>query len=173
MLEDNSCGVYVQASNFVYGSLPAGCPQSMFKNMKNEMPEKCGPDIVDMAKNTASLFVRFPQYLLLGKMCKTAALDIPEIQVEMTGLNTSGWGKSSLMVPSVLHCLWLSPDGGRAYALANISRENRAITLQESGAPGGAVLWINKNSPKNLPPANRGIRFTLGPLDAGILELKG
>jgi hypothetical protein len=172
MLDDNTCGVYVQASNFVYGSLPAGCSQSMFKNMKNELPENCNPDIIDMAKNTSSLFIRFPQYLLLGKMCKTPALNIPEIRVEMMGLNTSGWGKSPLMVPSVLHCLWQSPDGNRAYTLANISSENRVIRFQESDASGGAVLWINKNNAKNLTPVNNNIQFTLEPLDAGILELK-
>jgi hypothetical protein len=171
MLDDNTCGVYIQASNFVYGSLPAGCPQSMFKNMKNELPENCSRDIVHIAQNTSALFIRFPQFLLFGKMLRTTALNIPEIKVEMTGINFSGWGKGPCMVPAVLHCLWQSPDGNRAYTLANISDERRVIEFQQEEAPQGAVLWTNKNEPQKLTPENNVIRFTLEPLDAAILEL--
>jgi hypothetical protein len=104
-------------------------------------------------------------------MLKTVALNIPEIKVEMTGINFSGWGKGPLMVPPVLHCLWQSPDEDRAYALANISNERQAIEFQKEDAPGRAVLWTNKKNPEKLTPENDVIRFTLEPLDAAILEL--
>ena len=171
LLEDNTCGVYVQANNFVFGSQPAGCPQTMFKNTQNKLPQNCDAEIIDMAKNTCALFSRFAHYLILGKMCKTRALDVPNIQVNFMGMDFAGWKKKPIQVPAVLHCLWQAQNKDFAYALANISDIERRVTVPCHHDVKSANLWINREKEKKLIKSEEMIVFSLKPCDAAILEL--
>jgi hypothetical protein len=172
LLRDNSCGVYVQANNFVFGSLPAGSPQTAYKKPVNELPQGCDERILLMARHACALSAAFPQYIILGKMLRPDPLDVPDIQIPFVGMDFAGWKKKTLPVPAVLHCLWQGPDRSRAYALANISDSPRRLTLPCASDIKEAVLWINgKETPHRLKPAG-GFDFTMAPLDAAVLELK-
>lgn len=171
MLPENRCGVYTQAANFVYGSLPAGCPQNMRESMRNASVEECDEDILAMARNTCALFARLPQYLALGKMCKSPQLNVPRIQVEFSGMDFSGWEKGPMPMPAVLHTLWQAPDGTRAWALANISARRQAfeIPLRGRGAA-QPLLWVNDREPMILSHESGVVSLALAPLEAAILE---
>lgn len=173
MLRDNTCGVYNQAANFVYGSLPAGCPQTMTKMMRNCHPEECDPDILQMARNTCGLFKRFVRYLVFGQMKKSAPPQVAEVEVSFTGLNFSGWKKKTLAIPVILHCLWVSPEGQYAYALSNITNQQQEIWLGlEQRQANGFLLWVNDRPAVVIDGGEYPVfRVALPPLGAAILEI--
>lgn len=168
-LSDNTCGIYNHAANFVYGCLPAACPQTMTRMMKNMPPEECDPGILEMGKNACSMFRRFTNYLVLGKMRKTRAINVPDIEVRFTGLNFSGWKKGIMRVPAVLHCAWEDPDGNRACAFANISDMPQKVEYQLEHNTGKARLWINNNNVKEMAVTNTAV-FTLESHAVAMLE---
>lgn len=177
-LEDNTSGVHYFAYNFVYGNLPAGCPQTMWKMLRNAAPEESDPSIMKMAQNTCILFQKFTRHLVMGEMLRTSSLPVPMIAVKFIGINFSGWTKKELQVPSVLHCLWRSPEGKIALALANISGDVQEFTLNAElleALKGTQKLLLTRNNDPAVDLAP-GLTHTgevlvrLRPLDAAILE---
>jgi hypothetical protein len=177
-LSDNTSGVYYHAANFVYGNLPAGCPQTMWKMTRNVETGEADPRIMKMAVNACTLFQGFQQYLVLGEMLHTAPLPVPEVKVNFCGLNFSGWKKREMPMPSILHCVWKSPEGRIAYALANISDEPQTFLLEvpRHEIRGKATLLFYRNAlcssiireDVNLPQC---ATIELLPQDAAILEI--
>lgn len=127
-LSDNTNGVYAHAANFVNGNMPAGCPQSMFEMTRNVEPEEADDLILSMAVNTSSLFARFPEFLIMGKMLNTPPLQVEGENIRFVGV-VFGFAKGELTVPSVLHRAWQAPDGRVAYAMANVTRQPRTFFL--------------------------------------------
>jgi hypothetical protein len=174
-LSDNTNGVYYHAANFVNGNLPAGCPQSMKKMTRNAEPEEADEAILRMARHTCRLFSAYTDFLVLGKMLKTPALQIEGETIKFVGVNF-GFGKGPLTVPSVLHRAWQAPDGRVAYAMANVTDKTRQFHLVvEPYAGRKADLWLNVNGlertciARSLPLPNA-VEITLNPGDAAMLE---
>lgn len=168
MLSDNTCGIYVQAANFVYGSQCAGSPQTAWKDVHNKIPEQCDANIVSMAKQACNLFKRFNNYLVFGKMLKTSAHQKNKARVTFVGMNFSGWEKKTIEVDSVLACLWEDPCGNKAYALANISEKKQNISLEIGNSTKAIVHYFGHE--EELPVGKKRIRIKLRPIAAAILE---
>lgn len=169
LLKDNTCGVYVQACNFVYGSQPAGSPQTSYKNVVNHLPEECGIDIIHMARQTCYLFQKYQRFLVFGKMLKTEKLDVPDIDVIFVGMDFSGWEKKKISTPSILHCLWEDQNGSRAYALANISSSDCMVKLPITKSQHPKLVTIDGEEQAAVKDGQ--VQFTLQSCTAAILEL--
>ena len=169
-LSDNTCGIYNHAANFVYGSLPAACPQTMMKSMINEPLSNCDPSILKMGKNCCSLHCRFPQYLINGKMLPFSELPVPRITVSYTGLNFSGWKKGNGQQPAVLFCRWEAPDKSRACVCANISSHTQTFPIAFPPSVKEAVLWRNDEPMKRLRITDGISMVSLLPQDAAVIE---
>ena len=177
-LSDNTSGIYYHAANFVYGNLPAGCPQTMWRMTRNVEPEEADEGIMRMAKNTCTLFQRFPHYLIMGEMLNTSKILVPEVKVKFCGLNFSGWRKREMSMPAVLHCAWKSLEGRIAYALANISSEPHTffMDIPQHGIERDVKITLYRN---NLTPniirsevkLPQKIKLELYAQDAAILEI--
>lgn len=171
LLPDNTCGVYVQANNFVFGSQCAGTPQTPYIDVRNSEPDGCRPETLQMAKQTCALFQSFTQYLVYGKMLKSRPLNVPDIDVTFVGMDFSGWRKKTIAVSSVLHCAWEAPDGSVAYTLANISNENRSFQLpliKDSRRQKLHTYSVQRILESSIQET---IQVSLGPLEAAILEM--
>ncbi len=171
-LSDNTCGIYNHAANFVFGSLPAACPQTMQVSMLNESPEKCDNNILAMGKNCCYLHCHFPEFFIEGRMQRCAELAVPLIDVRFTGLNFSGWMKGVDRRPSVLYCKWKAPDGKCAYALANISGEVQKISICDEKMSEEMLLWINREPAVEIGKTNGHIEFKLPALAAAVVTEK-
>ena len=179
-LGDNTSGVFTHASNFVYGNLPAGCPQTMRIMTRNIEIGEADERILTMAKNACAVFGRVQKYLVFGEMLASPAIGVPDIPIRSCGMEFSEWRKRTLLMPAVLHCLWKSSDGSVAWALANISSEPQTFTLPALGGnPPQTYQYILhrnnelpivmqlENSPGSL------VRLHLEALDAAIVEIVG
>ena len=169
-LSDNTCGIYNHAANFVFGSLPAACPQTMTKSMKNEPLSNCDPAILKMGKNCCGLHCRFPQYLIGGKMLPFHELPVPKITVSYAGLNFSGWKKAEGRHPAVLFCRWEAPDKSRACVCANISSQAQTFPISFSSSVKEALLWRNDEPLEKLTVTDGVATITLLPQDAAVIQ---
>ena len=169
LLSDNTCGVYIQAANFVYGSQCAGAPQTAWKDTHNKLPEQCDPKILSMAKQCCNLFQRFNDYLVFGKMLRVPSLENKKTNVKFVGMDFSGWKKKTISVDSILICLWEAPSGNKAYAIANISDEKQNIRL-DAGNSKKAIIHYSDHD-EEVPVKNKKIRISIKPIGANILEL--
>lgn len=169
LLSDNTCGVYVQAANFVYGSQCAGSPQTAWKDVKNKLPEECDPLIIAMAKQTCNLFKRFNNYLVCGKMLKTEKLKVSSTSVHFVGMDFSGWKKKPIDVPSVLHSLWEDPEGNLAYTIANISDKKQTVVLNTENYKKVTVNYADYS--EEITVRNNKTKVKLNPVEAAVVEL--
>jgi len=174
-LPDNTCGIHYHGSNFINGCLPAGCPQTMWREVINHPPEDADPRTLRMARNAAHAFLRHTAYLVYGTMLKDLDLDVPALSVPFVGLDFYGWPKSSIEVPSVLHRAWRAPDGRCAVALANISEATQTVRLpvpRESHPAARATISRNGAPSEVLAqhPVVREVEAALQPGDAAMVE---
>ena len=177
-LPDNPCGVYYHAANLVNGNLPAGCPQSMWTSVRNVAPEEADPAALSMARHASAMFLAFPQFFVLGEMLRSTPLGVPPITVRFVGL-PFGWTRRPLMMPSVLHGGWKSPDGCVGYVFANIGSEPRAFPFRvgTSGPdrPVDVSMSRNGDGPDPIASALRlpsMMDMSLEPQDAVLLVVR-
>ncbi|GAP40246.1 DUF6259 domain-containing protein [Flexilinea flocculi] len=140
LLPDDTCGIYTQANNFVFGSQCAGSPQTAYKDPTNKEPQACSPEIMNMAKQTCTLFQKYTKYLVFGKMIRTYNLDVPDTEVVFVGMDFSGWKKKPIKVPSILNCAWMATDGKIAFSLSNISDKEIIFTVPNLGGTQKAII---------------------------------
>ncbi len=169
LLSDNTCGIYVQAANFVYGSQCAGSPQTAWKDVRNKYPEQCDPRIISMAKQACNLFQRFGNYLVFGKMLQLPKLKTKKTNIEFVGMDFSGWKKKIIEVDSILSCLWEDPYGRKAYAIVNISERKQSIRM-DAGDSRIAIIHYSDHDDE-ISVRNRKIRISFNPIEAAIVEL--
>jgi hypothetical protein len=172
---DNTSGVHYHGANFVNGCLPAGCPQTMWKEVINHPPEDADARILRMARNAARSFARNTEYLVYGAMLRDLPLDVPTVAVVFVGIDFYGWPKRAVEVPSVLHRAWRAPDGKCAVALANISGSAQTLRLPvpPQCLPAARAV-ISRNGADARPlvngPGIREVELTLEAEDAAVVE---
>ncbi|MGA2977857.1 MAG: DUF6259 domain-containing protein [Spirochaetia bacterium] len=178
-LPENTSGVHYHASNYVNGCLPAGCPQTMWREVINHPPRDADPAILTMARNASLAFVRDVRYLVLGKMLKMPPLEVPRVPVTFVGLDFYGWPKGTIQLPSVLGRRWQSPEGSVGYALANISSASQAFLLpvEIPGELDHMRVSLRRNGGESILIAENAclplkVSISLNPQDAVLLEIE-